>query len=40
MEQYGDGDLVVMEELGQNSEVSRSSPIQIPGTTWTSTGGM
>jgi hypothetical protein len=39
MEPYGHGDLVVKDNLGQNTTISRSSPVQIPGTTWSSISG-
>ena len=39
MEHYGHGEVMVMDELGLNEQgtvatTSRSSPTQVPGTTW------
>jgi alpha-tubulin suppressor-like RCC1 family protein len=39
MEPYGHGDNGGQGQLGQNNTISRSSPVQIPGTTWSSISG-
>jgi hypothetical protein len=39
MEHYGHGVVMVAGQLGQNTATEFSSPVQIPGTTWSSIGG-
>ena len=34
MEHYGHGDSNTAGQLGQNDTTNRSSPVQVPGTTW------
>jgi hypothetical protein len=36
MELYGHGVIMVYGQLGQNNTTNVSSPVQIPGTTWSS----
>jgi alpha-tubulin suppressor-like RCC1 family protein len=39
MELYGHGVVVIIGVLGQNTTINVSSPVQIPGTTWSSISG-
>jgi alpha-tubulin suppressor-like RCC1 family protein len=39
MELYGHGEVIVEGQLGQNDTIHRSSPVQIPGTSWSSISG-
>jgi hypothetical protein len=39
MEPYGHGVLIINGRLGQNTTTDASSPVQIPGTSWSSISG-
>jgi alpha-tubulin suppressor-like RCC1 family protein len=39
MELYGHGVIINLDNLGQGNRTYRSSPVQIPGTTWSSISG-